>query len=335
MQGRLKSFLTAVSVSVLHSGLATLAFSRASRDFLVNARSVFDNGGETAGDIWLASLACSLLLIVLSAFCTFSPLLLYRFTRRLILRLTTCTLFTAACALALTRVVLTPASDDWFWAGTVLLFTAAAGEAFLCDSLLGRVYGWAAEDAARKLGVKVETEKPQPTDPSTAEAAEAAAKARANTRASVTRLLALSKPDWRFLLFAFSALTIAAVGQTLVPGYVGSCVDAISNKDLPGMRRQILNLVLVSAGTAIFTGARGAAFTVAIARLKVRLRDRLFRSLLQQEQGFMDANSSGQLLSRLSSDTTAVGDQISLNVSAAAEPERVPAVDPPAWLFSS
>ena len=77
----------------------------------------------------------------------------------------------------------------------------------------------------------------------------------------------------------------------------------------------LLELVGASAAAAVFAGARGWAFTVAISRLKVRLRDVLLRALLANEAAFFDATSVGELSSRLSSDTTVVGDQVSLNVN--------------------
>lgn len=79
--------------------------------------------------------------------------------------------------------------------------------------------------------------------------------------------------------------------------------------------RQVLLLVGASALTAVCTGARSWSFTVALARLRIRLRDRLFRSFLTQDIGFFDSTSTGDLTSRLSADTTAVGDQLSLNVN--------------------
>ena len=47
----------------------------------------------------------------------------------------------------------------------------------------------------------------------------------------------------------------------------------------------------------------------------MRLRDVLLRAILSNETAFFDASSVGELSSRLSSDTTVVGDQVSLNVN--------------------
>ena len=55
--------------------------------------------------------------------------------------------------------------------------------------------------------------------------------------------------------------------------------------------------------------------TVVGARINVRLRVKLMDALLSQDIGFFDITKTGDITSRLSSDTTLVGDQISMNVN--------------------
>ena len=70
---------------------------------------------------------------------------------------------------------------------------------------------------------------------------------------------------------------------------------------------QVLFVYLVPARLVRRTARRGGE--------QVRLRDKLFRALVAQEIGYFDSNSTGELTSRLASDTTAVGDQVALNVN--------------------
>ncbi|XP_067557151.1 ABC-type oligopeptide transporter ABCB9 isoform X3 [Pseudorca crassidens] len=62
-------------------------------------------------------------------------------------------------------------------------------------------------------------------------------------------------------------------------------------------------------------GVRGGIFTLIFARLNIRLRNRLFRSLVSQETSFFDENRTGDLISRLTSDTTMVSDLVSQNIN--------------------
>ena len=50
-------------------------------------------------------------------------------------------------------------------------------------------------------------------------------------------------------------------------------------------------------------------------RLNVRIRRRLFGSLMAQDAAFFDGTKTGDITSRLSSDTTTVSDQICLNLN--------------------
>lgn len=65
----------------------------------------------------------------------------------------------------------------------------------------------------------------------------------------------------------------------------------------------------------VFSGLRGSIFTIVGGRVNVRLRVQLMDALLSQDIGFFDVTKIGDITSRLSSDTTLVGDQVSLNVN--------------------
>ncbi len=59
----------------------------------------------------------------------------------------------------------------------------------------------------------------------------------------------------------------------------------------------------------------GSIFTVVGGRVNCRLRIKLMDSLLVQDIGFFDVTKTGDITSRLSSDTTLVGDQVTMNVN--------------------
>ncbi|CAM9575518.1 unnamed protein product [Choristocarpus tenellus] len=66
---------------------------------------------------------------------------------------------------------------------------------------------------------------------------------------------------------------------------------------------------------SIFYLFRGGIFTTVGASVDVRIRSRLYDSLMHQEIGFFDTTKTGDLTSRLSSDCTKIADQITLNVN--------------------
>ena len=146
----------------------------------------------------------------------------------------------------------------------------------------------------------------------------AAAAAEQAPSATIGVLLGLSAPDGPLLLLAFAAGAVAALAQALIPFYTGRIIDYASiDPDPAAFRRTTLRLLGVAAACAAATGVRGGLFTVAMTRLNVRLRRRLFSSLLRQDAGFFDVTKTGEITSRLAADTTTVSDQICLNLNVA------------------
>jgi ABC transporter transmembrane region len=163
----------------------------------------------------------------------------------------------------------------------------------------------------------------------------------AQYKATWADLLALCQPDLYLLAFAFCFLLLAAFANILIPHYLGRILDNLtavfpptnnatsysglngisdhrsdeSMFEVPGFMENVKKLVLASILAGIFAGGRGSIFTVVGGRVNVRLRVKLMDTLLTQDIGFFDVTKTGDITSRLSSDTTLVGDQVSLNVN--------------------
>ena len=135
--------------------------------------------------------------------------------------------------------------------------------------------------------------------------------------ANLGRLWKLASKDLTMLLLAFLALLVAAIGQSIIPYLTGQIVNSVGvdKPNIEVLKRLTLTLTVTAAITAIFTALRGSTFTVAMARFNIRLRKELLNSLLSQEVGFYDTTKTGDISSRISSDTTVMSDQISLNLN--------------------
>jgi ATP-binding cassette subfamily B (MDR/TAP) protein 9 len=143
-------------------------------------------------------------------------------------------------------------------------------------------------------------------------------------------LLAMTNKDAHLIAFAFVFLLLAAAAQVYIPKFTGNILDALSETfsgsdgkhnsdisvwDVPGFCSNVVKLVVASIACGVFSGLRGSIFTVVGGRVNVRLRVKLMDALLTQEVGFFDVTKTGDITSRLSSDTTLVGDQVTLNVN--------------------
>jgi ATP-binding cassette subfamily B (MDR/TAP) protein 9 len=137
------------------------------------------------------------------------------------------------------------------------------------------------------------------------------------TGASVRELLKFNAPDTLILLFAFCCLVVAAIAGAFIPKYTGEVINHVSgaHPDREAFKKSVYMLTLAAIMCGIFSGLRGATFTVAMARMNIRLRKALYRALLNMDQGFFDSTKLGDLSSRLSNNTTTVSDQIALNIN--------------------
>ncbi|KAM5199508.1 ABC-type oligopeptide transporter ABCB9 isoform 2-T4 [Hipposideros larvatus] len=179
-----------------------------------------------------------------------------------------------------------PVRDPWFWALFVWTYISLAAS-FLLWWLLSTVQPNA---KALEPGAGAEAEGFAGEDRSPPEQA---------SGATLQKLLSYTKPDVVFLVAASFFLIVAALGETFLPYYTGRAIDGI----------------VIQKSMEQFTTAVVVMCLLAIGRLNIRLRNRLFRSLVSQETSFFDENRTGDLISRLTSDTTMVSDLVSQNIN--------------------
>uniref|UniRef100_A0A2K5CPD4 ABC-type antigen peptide transporter n=1 Tax=Aotus nancymaae TaxID=37293 RepID=A0A2K5CPD4_AOTNA len=140
--------------------------------------------------------------------------------------------------------------------------------------------------------------------------------AQASNKALMWRLLKLSRPDLPFIIAAVFFLVLAVLGETLIPHYTGRVIDILGGDfDPHAFASAIFFMCLFSFGSSLFAGCRGGCFTYTMSRINLRIREQLFSSLLRQDLGFFQETKTGELNSRLSSDTTMMSKWLPLNAN--------------------
>ena len=114
-------------------------------------------------------------------------------------------------------------------------------------------------------------------------------------------------------------LVISSSVTMLVPFFIGKLIDFIQQGDKETMKEKLKNISLIMTGVFI-VGALANFGRVYIIqstgqRIVMRLRKKLFGSIMQQDMAFFDKNKTGELVNRLVSDTEVVGLSISQNLS--------------------
>jgi len=131
------------------------------------------------------------------------------------------------------------------------------------------------------------------------------------------RLLSLAREE-RPLIVAGTLFLLLGSGAGLVyPQAFRVIIDDLGRADPGLLRRNVLGMVAVVGVQALAIGLRMYLFTVAGERIVARLRQRLYARVMEQEVAFFDRSRTGELVSRLASDTTVLQTTVTVNASMA------------------
>ena len=131
------------------------------------------------------------------------------------------------------------------------------------------------------------------------------------------RLLALAVPEWRLLAVATVFLLIGGAAGLAYPRFIGVLIDSAVAGGAEAINQVALIMAAIFAVQAVAVALRYYLFTVAGERIVTRLREAVYRSIVEQEIAFFDARKTGELTSRLTADATVVQNTVSVNLSMA------------------
>jgi ABC transporter fused permease/ATP-binding protein len=131
------------------------------------------------------------------------------------------------------------------------------------------------------------------------------------------RLFSLSRPERAPLAAGTLLLLIASGLELLYPRVIRQLVDGVlQSRDMAAINDTAAALLLIAVFQSAALAGRVYLFTVCGERIVARLREQLYRSILSQEVAFFDQRRTGELTSRLASDTTILQNAVSSNLAA-------------------
>jgi ATP-binding cassette subfamily B protein len=141
-------------------------------------------------------------------------------------------------------------------------------------------------------------------------------KKRPNAKLSFGRLTALARPEWPRLLLGTVFLILGSGASLAYPQGIKEVIDgALRGTAGASIDRTALWMAAVSLVFGVSIALRFMLFSIAGERIVTRLRERLYRAIMDQEVGFFDARRTGELTSRLASDCGVLQNAVSSNVS--------------------
>ena len=130
------------------------------------------------------------------------------------------------------------------------------------------------------------------------------------------RLIELAKTEKKRLVIGTIFRALSSGLGLLYPQAVRIIIDdALGNRDLTLIRNAALGLIAVFAVQGVAIGLRAYLFTIAGEQIVTNLRNDLFRRIIDQELAFFDENKTGELTSRLTSDTQVLQGAVGINIS--------------------
>ncbi len=126
------------------------------------------------------------------------------------------------------------------------------------------------------------------------------------------RVFARYRTQW---LFALLFLLLAAIATLALPLAVRGLIDAgLSN---PELNRQFLVLLAIAVVLALMTAARFYMMSWLGERVVADMREQVFANVLRQSPAYFETLQTGEVLSRLTSDTTLVQTLVGSSISIA------------------
>ena len=132
-----------------------------------------------------------------------------------------------------------------------------------------------------------------------------------SSRPSLMRLLKLAMPEMAMLIISFIFVLGSEAANMVTPLIVANAYDALINPTIPDNAQRMseinhwMMIAVIVTIVGILAGFLRATIQGVIGeRVVARLRCKLYEQILRQEIAFFDEHKSGELVSRLGSDTT-------------------------------
>lgn len=137
-----------------------------------------------------------------------------------------------------------------------------------------------------------------------------------NPSAGIRKLAELARPQLGRLALATVFLLLGSAVSLSYPMVIGKVVDLITAGEATELVDQAaLALVVLFAALGLMTALRVYLFDVAGERVVADLRRKLYSSLVRQEVAFFDSRRTGELINRLSADTSLIQDAVTTDAS--------------------
>ncbi|KAM4696188.1 antigen peptide transporter 1 [Rhinophrynus dorsalis] len=134
--------------------------------------------------------------------------------------------------------------------------------------------------------------------------------------ASLGRLLDLLRPYVLRFLFVAVFLVLSSWSEMALPSYTGRMTDWIADKKDPSaFTTAITAMSLITIASAVTEFVCDCMYNITMSMIHARTQGQLLRSILRQEMAFFDSVRTGDIISRVTTDTIAMSESLTSELS--------------------
>lgn len=141
-------------------------------------------------------------------------------------------------------------------------------------------------------------------------------KPKEDTGASLKRLMGYMMPYfWRFVA-VLVLVVLSSYGEMAVPQYTGRVADWIINEEAPDAFTEAITIMtLMTIASAVLEFVCDLMYNITMSCIHTSVQGVVFQAVLKQEIAFFESTSTGELVSRITTDTNDMSEALSEKLS--------------------
>ncbi|XP_044063696.1 antigen peptide transporter 1 [Siniperca chuatsi] len=141
-------------------------------------------------------------------------------------------------------------------------------------------------------------------------------KAKEDTSASLKRLMGYMQPYLGRFVAVLFLVVLSSYGEMAIPQYTGRVADWIINEEAPDAFTEAITIMtLMTIASAVLEFICDLMYNVTMSRIHTSVQGFVFQAVLKQEIAFFEATSTGELVSRITTDTNDMSEALSEKLS--------------------
>ncbi|XP_038566583.1 antigen peptide transporter 1 [Micropterus salmoides] len=143
-------------------------------------------------------------------------------------------------------------------------------------------------------------------------------KPREDTSTSLKRLMGYMQPYLGRFVAVLFLVVLSSYGEMAIPQYTGRVADWIINEEAPDAFTEAITIMtLMTIASAVLEFICDLTYNVTMSHIHTSVQGSVFEAVLKQEIAFFEATKTGELVSRITTDTNDMSEALSEKLSLA------------------